>query len=189
MQPTEEILVHGMFIFGYPAMPGVNFAMSAEERCKAYRRFIRKAEIDTVQILLPVPLPGTELTARLEKAHRIFSREEIGWEYYDGNFQLFVPDAPLEALEMQQTAKKLMLGFYRPDSMLRICTSLFTFPTLVFYLGNLKRGWRTWFRNWRNAIWRFIGWRLIRHWNTPRNLEQFSARLKNAQNHSNLSHP
>ncbi len=182
-------LVHGMFIFGYPAMPGMNFSMPAAERAKAYRKFIRKAGIDTIQILLPVPLPGTELTARLEKDHRIFPREEIGLEYYDGNFQLFAPDAPLDAFEMQRTAKKLMLGFYRSDSVIRICTSLFTFPTLVFHLGNLKRGWRTWFRNWRNSIWRFIGWRLIRHWNNRRNLDQFAVRLKNAQNNSRLSQP
>ena len=35
--------------------------MGIEERIKRYRGFIKKAKIDTVQVLLPVPLPGTEL--------------------------------------------------------------------------------------------------------------------------------
>ena len=179
-------LIHGMFIFGYPAMPEMNFTMSASEREKAYRRFIRKARIDTVQILLPVPLPGTELTARLEKQRRIFRREDIGLEYYDGNFQLFEPDAPLDALEVQKAAKKVMRHFYKPNSIFGICTSVLTFPALVFWFGNLKKGWRLWFRNWRNSIWRFIGWRIIHHWENTRNLGQFAGRLKNAQHQVRL---
>lgn len=174
-------LIHGMFIFGYPAMPGMNFVMSAPERASAYRKFVRKARIDTIQILLPVPLPGTELTARLEKQRRIFRREDIGLEYYDGNFQLFEPDAPLDALEMQKTAKKLMQHFYQSNSIFGICTSVFVFPSLVFWLGNLQRGWHLWFRNWRNSIWRFVGWRIIRRWKNSRNLNQFAERLKIAQ--------
>ncbi|MBN1942852.1 MAG: radical SAM protein, partial [Phycisphaerae bacterium] len=55
--------IHGMFIFGYPAQEGKPFHMSAEERVKHFRRFIRKAKIDTVQVLQPIPLPGTALTA------------------------------------------------------------------------------------------------------------------------------
>ncbi len=174
-------LIHGMFIFGYPAMPEMNFTMSVSEREKAYRRFIRKARIDTIQILLPVPLPGTELTARLEKQRRIFRRADIGLEYYDGNFQLFEPDAPLDALEVQKAAKNVMRHFYKPNSIFGICTSVLTFPSLVFWFGNLKKGWRLWFRNWRNSIWRFIGWRIIHHWENTRNLGQFAGRLKNAQ--------
>ncbi len=126
-------LVHGMFIFGYPAMPGQDFRMSAKDRCAAFKKFIRKSGVDTIQILLPVPLPGTELTARLNEQKRVFSRQNIGWEYYDGNFQLFEPDAPLTALEMQEMAKKLMTHFYRWSSMVSICMSIFTFPALIFF--------------------------------------------------------
>lgn len=174
-------LIHGMFIFGYPAKPGMNFVMSAQERANVYCKFIRKARIDTIQILLPVPLPGTELTARLEKQRRIFRREDIGLEYYDGNFQLFEPDLPLDALEMQKTAKKLMRHFYKLNSIFGICTSVVIFPSLVFWLGNLRKGWHLWFRHWRNSIWRFAGWRIIRRWENNRNLDQFAGRLKSAQ--------
>jgi len=58
-------IVHGMFIFGYPLKEDVNFKMSAKERVKSIKKFIRKAKIDTLQVLLPVPLPGTELTLSL----------------------------------------------------------------------------------------------------------------------------
>ena len=75
--------VHGMFIFGYPMGPGVEFRMSAEDRVRHFRRFIRKACLNTVQVLLPIPLPGTELTERLRKDHRIYSTDNLGLEYYD----------------------------------------------------------------------------------------------------------
>ncbi|MGE4564077.1 MAG: radical SAM protein [Victivallaceae bacterium] len=173
--------VHGMFIFGYPAAPGVDFKMSVEDRENAYRSFIRRAKIDTIQILLPVPLPGTELTARLEKQHRIFRREDIGLEYYDGNFQLFEPDAPLNAFETQRAAKRLMKRFYRLNSVFSMLFSLCTFPTLVFALPHLRKTWRLWFRNWRNSLWRLVGWRIIRRWQNSRNIEAFSEKLRLAQ--------
>jgi len=179
-------LVHGMFIFGYPAMPGQKFQMSAKDRGAAFKKFIRKSGIDTIQILLPVPLPGTELTARLSEQKRIFSRQNIGWEYYDGNFQLFEPDAPLTALEMQEMAKKLMTHFYRWSSMVSICMSIFTFPALIFFVSNLKKGWRGWFARFRNSIWRFIGWRIICRWKNSRNQDKFRKILWSAQDRLDL---
>lgn len=172
-------LVHGMFIFGYPALPGQEFLMSAKERGNTFIKFIRKAKIDTVQILLPVPLPGTELTTRLENQSRIFDRKHIGWEYYDGNFQLFEPDAPLSAFETQNEAKDLMKRFYRWTSILSIGGSILTFPMLIFSVFNMKKGWPRWYLKWRNAIWRFIGWRLFRQWQNNRNLDMFVEKLKN----------
>ncbi|MFA5388803.1 MAG: radical SAM protein, partial [Candidatus Omnitrophota bacterium] len=101
-------LIHGMFIFGYPMPEGVDFRMSAEERVKRFRAFISKAKIDTIQVLLPGPLAGTELRKRLEKHNRIYPIEDIGWEYYDGNFSLFEPDEPMSPEDMQAAAKKIM---------------------------------------------------------------------------------
>ncbi len=77
-----------MFIFGYPLKEGVNFKMSARERKKRFKNFIRKAKIDTVQILLPTPLSGTELRRRLAMQNRLYLLQDVGWEYYDGNFSL-----------------------------------------------------------------------------------------------------
>ena len=66
-------LIHGMFIFGYPLAEPISFRMPAKERVRRFRRFIRKGKIDTVQVLLPVPLPGTELRHRLEQQNRIYA--------------------------------------------------------------------------------------------------------------------
>jgi len=77
-------LVHGMFIFGYPMPEGIAWSMSAKERVKRFRKFVKDAGIDTVQILLPVPLPGTELTERLNRRNRVFPRSQIGWSTTTG---------------------------------------------------------------------------------------------------------
>jgi len=106
-------LVHGMFIFGYPMRPGFEFRMRSVERVKRFRKFFRKARLDTVQVLLPVPLPGTRLRARLQKQGQVLPNSEIGWEYYDGNFPVIAPDPPLTAEDMHKSMLSLMGGFYR----------------------------------------------------------------------------
>jgi len=55
--------------------------MSARDRVRHFRRFIRKARLETVQVMLPVPLPGTEMTDRLGKAHRIYPTDRVALEY------------------------------------------------------------------------------------------------------------
>ena len=116
--------IHGMFIFGYPALPGQPFWMSAPDRVRHFRRFIRRARLDTVQILLPIPLPGTELTHRLQEANRIYSTDTVGLEYYDGSFPLFQPDDPLTPEEMQASVHHIMRRFYGPRHMLS--TAIYT---------------------------------------------------------------
>jgi radical SAM superfamily enzyme YgiQ (UPF0313 family) len=113
-------LVHGMFIFSYPLAGGIKLELSVKERVRAFMSFIRKAKIDTIQVLLPVPLPGTELTERLKNANRIFDRKYIGWEYYDGNFPLFIPDAPMAPEDMHYAIRKIMSRFYRFRSMFAV---------------------------------------------------------------------
>ena len=157
-------LVHGMFIFGYPMPEGVTWSMPARERIKRFRKFIRRARIDTIQILLPGPLPGTEMTARLARQNRIYPHEQIGWEYYDGNFPLFEPDAPLTAEQLLAAAQKIMGRFYRFRYLFAIGLHTLVFPSLVFSLHNLKAGWRRWYRTWRNDLIRFGGWLILRKW-------------------------
>ena len=64
--------IHGMFIFGYPRSESADFTISMKQRVKRFRDFVRKAKIDTVQVLLPVPLPGTALRHRLETQRRVY---------------------------------------------------------------------------------------------------------------------
>jgi radical SAM superfamily enzyme YgiQ (UPF0313 family) len=174
-------LVHGMFIFGYPMAPGSVFSMTAKERVKRFREFIRKARLDTVQILLPVPLPGTELTRRLAKDNRVFPVDCVGLEYYDGNFPLFNPDPPLTAAEMQASIRKIMGFFYRFRHMFSIALNVLSFPVMVFSLWNIRFGWRKWYRYWRNDLIRFGGWIIIRRWTSQFKKGTFSEKLREAE--------
>ena len=174
-------LVHGMFIFGYPLPENVNFKMPARERIRHYRRFIKKAKIDTVQVLLPVPLPGTELTQRLKQQNRIYSQEYLGWEYYDGNFPLFVPDEPMTPEEVQASIHKIMGRFYQFKRMFHIGLNILSFPMLFLYLHNLKKGWWKWYRTWTNNVARFGGWLIMRRWFAEFKKDNFSGKLAAAQ--------
>jgi radical SAM superfamily enzyme YgiQ (UPF0313 family) len=173
-------LIHGMFIFGYPIPEGVVFKMPAEERILHFRRFIKRAKIDTVQVLLPVPLPGTELTQRLKQQNRIYPQEYLGWEYYDGNFPLFVPDDPLTPEEIQNSIHQIMGRFYRFRYMFQIGLTILSFPVLFFYLHNLKKGWWKWYRTWTNNVTRFGGWLIMRNWFSEFKKDNFSGKLAEA---------
>ena len=175
--------VHGMFIFGYPMEQNVSFKMPVKERVKRFRRFIRKAKVDTVQVLLPVPLPGTRLRQRLQEQNRVYPNHEVGWEYYDGNFPLFEPDEPMRAEEMQRSIKKIMGSFYTFKHMFFVALSIFSFPTLLLFLHNLGLGWRRWYRCWRNNLIRFGGWITIRKWTSEFKKDGFSQKLQKAKEH------
>ncbi|MBN1257582.1 MAG: radical SAM protein [Planctomycetes bacterium] len=171
-------LVHGMFIFGYPMRPGVEFQMDIKERIKRFRKFIHQARLDTVQILLPVPLPGTELRARLEKDGRVLSNQEIGWEYYDGNFPIIVPDPPLTPEEIHEAMLTLMGKFYRLRRMLGVAINTLRFPVAMLPLVNLRSRWRKWYRHWRNDVIGSIGYFIIKNWHKAFKKGNFSEKLK-----------
>ena len=173
--------VHGMFIFGYPLAADLNFQMPAKERIQHFRRFINRAGLNTVQVLLPVPLPGTELTHRLRQQNRIYSRDYLGWEYYDGNFPLFVPDEPITPEEMQDSIRLIMGRFYRFKHMFHIGWNILSFPMLLFYLHNLREGWWKWYRIWENNVTKFGGWLIIRRWSTQFKRDSFSSKLVEAK--------
>jgi len=179
--------IHGMFIFGYPLAAGGQFRMSAKERVQYFRKFIKKAKIDTVQALLAVPLPGTELTHRLRQQNRIFPQSRIGWEYYDGNFPLFVPDAPMTPEEMQASILQIMGRFYRFKQMFNVGLHILSFPMLLFYLHNLRAGWRVWYRMWDRNLTRFGGWIILRKWSSAFKKSKFPGKLDEAKRL--LDHP
>lgn len=180
-------LIHGMFIFGYPLKEGVKFKMSAKERVKHFKDFIRKAKIDTIQVLLPTPLAGTELRHRLKRQNRIYLTEDVGWEYYDGNFPLFEPDEPLSAEEMQASIRKIMGKFYQFKYMFMIGLNIFSFSTLIFYLHNIKLGWQRWYRPWRNCLNRFGGWIIMRGWTSEFKKGKFLQKLQKAKEHLEIT--
>jgi radical SAM superfamily enzyme YgiQ (UPF0313 family) len=174
-------LVHGMFIFGYPMEEGIIFKMPIKERVKRYRNFIRKARLDTIQMLMPVPLPGTELRDRLKKQNRVYPSGDIGWEYYDGNFPLFEPDEPMTTAQMQWAARKIMGKFYEFKYMFMIGLNIFSFPSIVFFLHNIKFGWKRWYRPWRNNLIRFGGWLTMKEWASNYKKDKFSEKIQKAK--------
>jgi radical SAM superfamily enzyme YgiQ (UPF0313 family) len=180
-------LVHGMFIFGYPLPQGTDFTMSIEDRIKHFRAFIKKSRIDTIQVLLPVPLPGTDLTRRLKEHNRILPLKDIGWEYYDGNFPLIKPDPPLTPESLHMAIKKIMGRFYRFRALFAIVANVVVFPAMIFSLWNIKFGWRIWYRSWRNGIIRFGGWIVVRHWKSDFKKSRFSDKLTSAQTERDIS--
>jgi radical SAM superfamily enzyme YgiQ (UPF0313 family) len=173
--------VHGMFIFGYPMRPGMEFRMAASERVKRFRRFIRSARIDTLQVLLPVPLPGTELRRRLEGEKRVYSTDHVGWEYYDGNFPLFEPDEPLTAEDMQAAIYKIMGRFYRIGHLFSVGLNILLFPAIVLYLHDLRAGWRTWSRRWWNSLMGVAGWHIMKKWTGQFRKGSFTRKLAEAR--------
>ncbi len=177
--------VHGMFIFCYPLKDGGSFKMSVSERAGRYKDFIRKAKIDTVQILLPVPIPGTELRDRLKSQNRIYPLEDIGWEYYDGSFPLFEPDKPLNAEEVQLGGRKIMGRFYQFGYMFLVPVNILSFTRLIFFFHNIRLGWTRWYRSWRNYLVRFGGWIILKRWLSQFKKDAFLQKLQKAQEHLN----
>ena len=174
-------LVHGMFIFGYPMKKDINLRMSAEERVKRFKAFIRKSKVDTIQIMLPVPLPGTELRKRLKEENRVYSVRDVGWEYYDGNFPLFEPDKPMTAEDMQKASMEIMGRLYRFKYIFMVSLNIFSFPYLVFFLHNIKYGWKIWYRSWRNSLIRFAAWITMKKWAKEFKKSDFPNRLQRAK--------
>jgi radical SAM superfamily enzyme YgiQ (UPF0313 family) len=173
--------IHGMFIFGYPVPEGVPFRMSAQERVRHFRRFIRKARLDTVQVLLPIPLPGTELTDRLRNAHRIYSTHDVGLEYYDGNFPLFQPDDPMSPEDLQAAIRGIMGRFYGPRHLLAVAIHVLAFPAIALWFHDIGAGWQRWYRRWMASLYRSGGWLLLRKWTAAFRKDGFLSKLAEAK--------
>ena len=173
--------VHGMFIFGYPARAGQAFTMDAAQRARRFQRFIRKARLGTVQVLLPIPLPGTELTRRLQSEHRVYSTQHIGLEYYDGNFPLFEPDDPMTPEQMQASIRKIMGRFYRPGRMFSVGLDILSLPAVVFHLHQIRRAWQRWYLRWQQNVDRVGRWLILRQWSAVFKKDSFRAGLAKAK--------
>lgn len=176
--------IHGMFIFGYPAPDGRPFRMSEEDRMRHFQHFIRASRLDTVQVLLPVPLPGTEMTARLAKAHRIYSTDTVGLEYYDGSFPLFEPDAPMTPEGMQAAVQKIMRDFYGPRHFLALAVHVLALPGVALWFHNIGGAWQRWCHRWGCSVSRSGGWLLWRKWTAAFRKDGFLDKLAEAKRNS-----
>lgn len=189
---TYGFFIHAMFIFGYPQKVDHGVQLTLEERVKRFKTFIRKARLDTVQILLTVPLPGTDLRKRLEKEGRLYSIDDIGWQYYDGQFPLYQPDNGVSPLEMQKAVGKIMSRFYHFRNFWKIVQNIMiNFPVIVFtaaftivtfrvkYIVKAFKHWKK--RYFRNYVLRFGGYIIIKSWLKKFNKGDFTEKLQNAR--------
>lgn len=167
--------IHGMFIFGYPHKSRNSVSIPLEERVERFRQFFSKSRIDTAQVLLTIPLPGTDLRMRLDQAGRLYPLDNISWEYYDGQFPLFKPDGGESPVEIQRAVGRLMKKFYSFNSFWKMVMNiLFHFPRIVFpaalsllsfrtrYITRAFISWEK--RYFRNYKLRFGGYFIVHSW-------------------------
>jgi len=148
--------VHGMFIVGYPIEGGSK--IGPKETLVRFREFFRKARLDTVQVMLPIPLIGTNLRQRLEDEGKIFPLSLVPWRKYDGTNPCFRPDK-MTMEEFQNTPLMLMGSFYNYWSFFRIGLRIIVFPIDYFI-----RGWKSWYHGWYRDVIRSAGHILIKRW-------------------------
>jgi len=67
-----HFFIHSMCIFGYPNKKTLKNEITLNEKVNIFRKFIKNTKVDTIQVLLPIPLPGTGLYRRLEQEGRLF---------------------------------------------------------------------------------------------------------------------
>jgi len=149
--------VHGMFMIGYPLQDNQP-SPPAKEIYRTYKWFIKKARLDSVQILISGPVPGSDLERRMRKEARLFLPDNEMWPLTDGNFVLFRPIG-ITARELQNTALKLMKWFYGPLGFYKVAFRIMSFP-----LDWLVRGWKNWYEDWSRDIIRFGGHHLVKKW-------------------------
>ncbi len=126
----KKIKIHGMFVLGSDN--------DNENTIWDTLRFAIKEKIDTLQMAVLTPLPGTKVHEELHAQKRIFSYD---WDLYDGQHVVFRPKL-LSAAQLQFNVARAYIKFY----------SLSRFFSLLVRL------------HFRNAMFRFMGYRIVREW-------------------------
>lgn len=126
----KKIKIHGMFVLGSDD--------DNEKTVWDTVRFAIRHKIDTIQMSILTPFPGTKVHQDLEKQKRIFNRD---WSLYDGQHIVFTPKL-LSARQLQMNVLKAYARFYS------IYNSFVLFIKLHF----------------RNAFFRFMGYMIIKDW-------------------------
>ena len=126
----RHIKVHGMFVLG------------GEDDNKnsiwETLRFALKEKIDTIQMMILTPFPGTKVYEDLQAQNRIFTKD---WRLYDGQHIVFRPNL-LSAKDLQMNVVKAYGKFY-----------------------SLSRSFLMLFRlRLRNAMFHFMGYIILKEW-------------------------
>ena len=126
----RKIKIHGMFVLGG----------EDDDKNTVWDtvKFAIKHKIDTIQMAVLTPFPGTKVCEVLEAQNRIFTRN---WDLYDGQHVVFNPNL-LSARELQINALNAYTKFY-----------------------SLHRGFSSLLKlRFRNAMFLFIGHLTIKEW-------------------------
>jgi radical SAM superfamily enzyme YgiQ (UPF0313 family) len=126
----NKIKIHGMFVLG------------GEDDNKntiwETLKFAVKQKIDTMQMTILTPFPGTKVYEDLEAQKRIFTKD---WSLYDAQHIVFSPKL-LSAQELQLNIVRAYAKFY-------------SIPMVFYLLLKLR---------FRNAIMRFMGYAIVKEW-------------------------
>lgn len=125
-----RIKVHGMFVVGSDD--------DSESTVFQTLRFAIREKIDTFQMSILTPFPGTAVYSELKSQNRIFSED---WDLYDGQHIVFKP--------RMLTASQLQLAV--------VCaySKFYSLPKILLLLLKL---------HFRNAAFRLMGLVLLRKW-------------------------
>lgn len=126
----RKIKIHGMFVLGSDD--------DNENTIWETLKFAVKQKIDTLQMAILTPFPGTKVHEELKTQKRIFSKD---WSLYDGQHIVFRPKL--------LSAKQLQL------SIVKAYTKFYSLRGSIFLLMKL---------HFRNAMFRLMGYRIIREW-------------------------
>lgn len=127
---SKKIKIHGMFVLGGDD--------DNEKTIWNTLKFAIKQKIDTIQMMILTPLPGTSVYDKLKAQERIFSYD---WSLYDGQHVVFKPKL-LSAKQLQINIVKAYSKFY----------SLSRSFSLLIKL------------RFRNALLNFAGYIIIKQW-------------------------
>lgn len=135
----KKIKIHGMFVLG-----------SDEDNIDTIwetLRFINKKGIETIQLMMLIPLPGTGLFEEMRNEGRMIC---YNWSLYDGHHVVFKPKN-MTPYELQKYTIKAMEKFY----------------SIYGIIKGLKYGFSV-------ALMRSYGWKYIKKWKM-RNRKFFHA--------------
>ncbi len=136
------IETHGMFVLGADT--------DGPKVVRDTVAFAMKNHIDTVQLAILTPLPGTPLYHELEEQGRIFDRD---WHHFDAHHVVFQP-AQMTPYELQVEVLHGFMRFYSLRQWMKYFLT-FRFTKLLFQ----SWGWwivRTWRKDERNQA--FMQW-------------------------------
>lgn len=126
----HKISIHGMFVLGGDH--------DTKETVWETVKFAIKQKIDTIQMMILTPLPGTKVFEEFNAQKRIFSYD---WELYDGQHVVYTPQL-LSARQLQANVAQAYARFYS------LSRSFFLLMKWSF----------------RNAVLRFMGYRIVKEW-------------------------